>query len=262
MIATKVLKVDSNVGSLPFLADPSKWAHQNLQKLLSPTDFHKVIGLLNTGAGVYDVAGGSGHVSMALGLLGVSSTVVDPREKAGKLPKKDRKVFQKTLKRKFVSEFAPSMEGSVAGICQSASSETNLFPMSYCQPVAVPFETLRAWFGVPPEGVDTSYRHPDQSNISVLDDDRIRTCSAIVALHPDEATDAIVDTAVRLRIPFVVVPCCVFNRLFPHRRMPNQPDTPVSTHQDLLEYLQYKDASIKKAVLPFEGSNTILWSHF
>jgi hypothetical protein len=197
---------------------------------------------------------------MALGLLGVSSTVVDPREKAGKLPKKDRKVFQKTLKRKLATELAPSNEG--AGTSQMVSSDTNLSPTMYCQPVAVQFETLRAWFGMPPDGVDTSYRHPDQTKVSVLDDDRIRSCSAIIALHPDEATDAIVDTAVRLRIPFVIVPCCVFNRLFPHRRMPNQPDTPVSTHHDLLEYLQHKDASIKKTTLPFEGSNTVLWSHF
>ena len=251
LIAKKIMKIKDGDNCTPFLSDPSKWAHQNLQEIISPQEFHKVIELLNAGSGVYDVAGGSGHVSMALGLLGVSSTVVDPREKAGKLPKKDRKMFQKTLKRKLPPE-----------LDQSTNSDVNSSPVMYCQPLTVQFETLRAWFGMPPDGVDTSYRHPDQTNIPVLDDDRIKTCSAIVALHPDEATDAIVETAVRLRIPFVIVPCCVFNRLFRHRRMPNQPDTPVSTHQDLLEYLQGKDGTIRKTTLPFEGSNTILWSHF
>ena len=48
----------------------------------------------------------------------------------------------------------------------------------------------------------------------------LRGCAAIVALHPDEATDAVVDWAVRHRRPFAVVPCCVFSRLFPHRRIP------------------------------------------
>lgn len=261
-VAKKIMHVEDAENAIPYITDPTKWASQNLQEIISPHDFREVVGILNAGSGVYDVAGGSGHVSMALGLLGVSSTVVDPREKAGKLPKRDRKLFQKSLKRKLPIELDESTVDTVTGTSNKTTSDTTLSPVIYCQPVAVQFETLRAWFGMPPDGVDTSYRHPDQTTISVLDDDRIRSCSAIVALHPDEATDAIVDTAVRLRIPFVIVPCCVFNRLFQNRRMPNQPDIPVSTHQDLLEYLQHKDASIQRATLPFEGSNTILWSHF
>ena len=248
--------------SNPYRADPSKWAEQNLQEFISPHDFRTIIEMLNIGSGVYDVAGGSGHVSMALGSMGVSSTVVDPREKAGKLPKRDRKLFQKTLKRKLSTDATPSMDKTTTETFRNEHMDVKLPPGMYCQPVAVPFETLRAWFGTPPDGVDTNFRHPDQTAVSVVDDDRIKSCSAIVALHPDEATDAIVDTAVRFRIPFVIVPCCVFNRLFQHRRMPHQPNTPVSSYQDLLEYLQHKHTSIQKATLPFVGSNTILWSHF
>ena len=38
-----------------------------------------------------------------------------------------------------------------------------------------------------------------------------RLCSAaLVALHPDEATEAVVDAALALRKPFLVVPCCAF----------------------------------------------------
>jgi len=40
----------------------------------------------------------------------------------------------------------------------------------------------------------------------------------VVGLHPDEATEAIVDGALRHRRPFAVVPCCVFAKLFPNRR--------------------------------------------
>ena len=44
-------------------------------------------------------------------------------------------------------------------------------------------------------------------------------CDVVVGLHPDEATDAIVDAALAARKPFAVVPCCVFPSAFPHRRL-------------------------------------------
>jgi hypothetical protein len=37
------------------------------------------------------------------------------------------------------------------------------------------------------------------------EDELLANCTAIVALHPDEATGIIVETAVKHRIPFVVV---------------------------------------------------------
>ncbi|KAL7560445.1 hypothetical protein ACA910_020492 [Epithemia clementina (nom. ined.)] len=100
--------------------------------------------------------------------------------------------------------------------------------------------------------------------------------SALVALHPDEATDAVVDLAVAYRIPFVVVPCCIYSRLFPHRRRPTHSnknkeggddsiqdgDGSVCSLPDLLDYLQAKDPSIQRATLPFEGANNVLWSTF
>jgi hypothetical protein len=248
-------------------SDSSTWAQQDILKEGSQTWIKGAVAMLNQGAGVFDVAGGSGHVSMALGMIGVRSTVVDPRENVGKLPKRDRKIFQRAMKRKLPSLSQPTELQATAEGTPRVDGATNengaaFEHLLYCQPVAVPFDSLRAWFGAPPVGVDESFRHPDQETVSVVGSDRISTCSAIVALHPDEATDAIVDTAVRLRVPFVIVPCCVFNRLFPSRRKPTKPDEPVSTYQDLLEYLMAKDESIQKTTLPFEGANTILWSYF
>jgi hypothetical protein len=46
----------------------------------------------------------------------------------------------------------------------------------------------------------------------------LRTCSAVVGLHSDHATEWIVDFALKFRIPFAVVPCCVCPTLFPERR--------------------------------------------
>ena len=36
----------------------------------------------------------------------------------------------------------------------------------------------------------------------------------LVGLHPDQATEAIVDAALARNLPFAVVPCCVFPGLF------------------------------------------------
>ena len=38
----------------------------------------------------------------------------------------------------------------------------------------------------------------------------LHRCSAIVGLHPDQATEAIVDVALATRTPFAVLPCCLF----------------------------------------------------
>lgn len=264
-------------------SDPSQWSQQ-YDKLIeqqhsssppSPSLLQQARDYLNRardnggseGGGVLDVAGGSGHVSMALSLLGVRCTVVDPRENVGRLPKRDRKVYHRALKQR--QQQSDESRDSPASMNTDALPETKANEI-YCQPVGsapstttiIPFRKLRAWFGTPPDGIDTSFRHPDQDNLAAMvDDATLSRCTAIVALHPDEATDAIVDATVRWRIPFMIVPCCVFHRLFSHRRMP-QTGEPVSTYQDLLEYLMAKDKSIQKTVLPFEGANTILWSCF
>jgi hypothetical protein len=46
-----------------------------------------------------------------------------------------------------------------------------------------------------------------------------------------------VDGALRHRRPFAVVPCCVFAKLFPERRMPRT-GLSVSSYADFLDYLQ------------------------
>ncbi|KAF1772834.1 Nucleic acid-binding, OB-fold [Phytophthora cactorum] len=52
-------------------------------------------------------------------------------------------------------------------------------------------------------------------------------CSVFVGMHPDEATEAIVDAALKLGKPFAIVPCCVMSRVFPDRQC--QDGTPVDT---------------------------------
>ena len=102
------------------------------------------------------------------------------------------------------------------------------------------------------------------------DDHLLSDCSAIVALHPDEATGSIVETAVEHEIPFLAVPCCVFSRLFPERLTPTIDDSgseghaqaAVSTYYDLVDWLVAKHPAIKVTRLPFEGSNIAVWATF
>ena len=47
----------------------------------------------------------------------------------------------------------------------------------------------------------------------------VRNASCIVGIHPDQATEAILQLSLRLNKPFAVVPCCVYSNMFPDRRM-------------------------------------------
>jgi len=258
---------------------------------------------LNTGTGVMDVAGGSGFVSLALALKGIKSTVIDPRENIGRLPGRHRKYLRKIIK-------TDAEKVNQERKRKSDGGKNRIEKMIILPPPPVQFSSLRAWFATRPDGVDVSFRegcsttnnssitnnilvdelsgngmaglHEGQNKKEVIPlcticspDKLLPSCTAIVALHPDEATGDIVDFAVKYRIPFVVVPCCVFSRLFPNRLKPlpkneNQIciDTQrnvrevVSTYDDLIEYLVDKDETIKVIKLDFDGANLCLWSTF
>jgi hypothetical protein len=47
----------------------------------------------------------------------------------------------------------------------------------------------------------------------------LRGASLLVGMHPDQATEFIVSCALALHKPWAVVPCCVFGREFPTRRL-------------------------------------------
>lgn len=82
-------------------------------------------------------------------------------------------------------------------------------------------------------------------------------CSLLVGMHPDEATEAIVDTALAHRKPFAVVPCCVMSRQFPNRKCAD--GTSVATYETFVTYLREKHAGVQTAFLPFAGRNQVLY---
>jgi len=85
----------------------------------------------------------------------------------------------------------------------------------------------------------------------------VDSCLAIVGLHPDEATEPIVDLALSRGVPFAVIPCCVYPTLNPQRR--SLCGAGVKKHGAFIEYLAEKDPRIRIATLPFVGRNTVLF---
>ena len=84
-----------------------------------------------------------------------------------------------------------------------------------------------------------------------------RACSRSAACEFEaavQATDSIVEFAVQYDKAFAVVPCCVFPRLFKHRRLKDS--VPVVVHAELVEYLrQLGGQSCQVDHLTFEGMN-------
>ena len=62
-----------------------------------------------------------------------------------------------------------------------------------------------------------------------------------MGLHPDEATDSIVDMSLKYRKPFAVVPCCVFPTKFSFRKLENGEE--VRLREQLCQYLVEKGKS-------------------
>ncbi|PSC69351.1 zinc finger domain containing [Micractinium conductrix] len=85
---------------------------------------------------------------------------------------------------------------------------------------------------------------------------RFTQCSLVCGMHPDGATEFIVDLALALDKPFVVVPCCVFGHEFPRRQLGG---AAVTQYEQYLAFLQAKHPSIRVATLPFAGRNTVLY---
>jgi len=82
--------------------------------------------------------------------------------------------------------------------------------------------------------------------------------SLIVGMHPDGATEGILDAAQAAGIPFACVPCCVFPGLRPRRMADGRS---VRTREEFCSYLVEKCGhKARLGHLPFEGANTVVWS--
>ena len=194
---------------------------------------------LSQGSGVLDVAGGRGDVSFELHTKrGITCTLVEPR------PRKLNKAQHKWLKTRnnnaqralFEDGVLEDVWGYDMGLVEplSAAEET--------QPIFQLCQQVRDMFT------------PDNWH-------KFADCSVVLGMHPDEATESIVDFAKKFGKPFAVVPCCVFPALFPDRHELTRDDTrvPVTERRQLVRWLANKTKG-EVAHLGFEGANAVVYS--
>jgi len=75
-------------------------------------------------------------------------------------------------------------------------------------------------------------------------------------MHPDEATDAIIDLAMQNNKPWMVCPCCVFPKTF-KRTLPS--GKAVRKYGELCEYIKNMSDDVQEATLDFEGRNKVFY---
>ena len=90
--------------------------------------------------------------------------------------------------------------------------------------------------------------------------DLMKNCSVIIGMHPDYATEFIIDFALKYDKPFAVLPCCVFPKSFPHRKLKN--GKKVTQYDDFCNYLTEKHEKIKQFTLTLMGgkNKVIYWT--
>ena len=81
----------------------------------------------------------------------------------------------------------------------------------------------------------------------------------MVGLHPDLATDHIVEIGLDLGIPWAIVPCCVFPNFCHYRTL--AAGKPVRSYEDLCQWLRERDPLIRETILPFRGRNRVFYWH-
>ncbi|KAI8143607.1 hypothetical protein BJV82DRAFT_514989 [Fennellomyces sp. T-0311] len=186
---------------------------------------HETFGdILKGGMGVLDVAGGKGDVSMFLShAFDIPTTVVEPeiRKRPNHWYVRLRRLTCRMVRNEDPYSNEPMIE-------------------------KWPYETEPTYIG------------------TLLDDaflvehaDLMAKTGLIVGMHADQATEPIVDVALKSNKPFAVIPCCVFGHENRERRLANGGQ--VVTTEEFIQYLSEKDSRIQKSYLGFEGKNVVLY---
>ena len=250
--------------------------------------------LLKQGTGILDIAGGQGELSFELvNLNSIQSTIIDPRglsDFSRLIKKLEKGFFHKNQCLNKLNETAeenkaithpdhiklfwgPILWESV-GIaaedpCDIANyneayeqfrtkrESINFDKDEYLNQLYQEVDLIlkRENFQEVPSATnnDTEEKYKQAEEIEYL----LRNCSCIIGLHPDHATEAIVDFAIKLNKPFAIIPCCTCSKQFPNRLRPNKEK--VKNYEGLIEHLLLKHEEIKIAHLEFEGKNKILY---
>ncbi|KAF9087082.1 hypothetical protein BGX23_008384 [Mortierella sp. AD031] len=241
---------------------------------------------LNSGSGVLDIAGGRGDLSWELQTRqGIRSTVVEPR------PGKGMRKWQRKWLDKFKANNCSSDAGSEVSRIQDkadigTASTTTTDATEEQEPDAD--KDLDGLADFIPTVKTQPLQATEPSRIQAMLDDQfltthhdlVGTASIMIGLHPDQATEPIVRASLKAGKPFAIIPCCVFGRDNPHRRLPKVlgagPDMPldsgrgaeeeedastrpVTSYDDFVTWLTILHPDIKTTWLNFEGMNRVLY---
>ena len=94
----------------------------------------------------------------------------------------------------------------------------------------------------------TGKRHGIERRQARVEDVDLQVFDLIVALHPDEATEPVIRTAIASCIAFAVVPCCVFPL-----------DGISRSQEEWICYLEHLAPGIERGSLLIAGANSVLW---
>lgn len=207
----------------------------------------------------------------------------------------------------YIPASVPTSKCFAASSTTRAAASTHLIKWGYhvfeaTLPTSVPFcfpDTLSAFedggTSVLKRTMGCSFSEPSDSE-ALYFLQTLQNCSVLIGLHSDQATEPIVDFALRYNKPFAVVPCCVFPNLR-KRELSRQEfcsvleccafvshlccatsvcekhshqhecigdpisvvKTEVRTHEQFCDYLARKDPRIRTELIDFEGRNTVLY---
>ena len=174
---------------------------------------------------VLDIAGGNGDVARSLARQGVNVVTVDPRS-----PKKVK------LKR--------NQTGTAMIHTRFVTGETQSLPSPL---------------------VDSHGSHThivtkfDDQFIKRYGEDLLSKVKLVIGFHPDEATEPTVNFSIKTSTPCCIVPCCVFGKLFPDRRLNGRE---VTSFDDFVLYLKEKfrvdGKEVRTSFLEYLGANLVL----
>jgi len=193
---------------------------------------------------ILDVAGGSGTLSwLLLNVDGYDAVVVDPR------PCTNHKSLERSV-RYLKDHPAVTKERSVRGapthqplaclvdgIVESEMRSPVHLRVAVDEGMVDAVGDLSTWMRYWEEtGCSSS---SSRARTAAEAYELITTASLIVGFHPDQATEACIDLAKKLKVPFAVCPCCVFPSEFSWRRL-KKDGRAVKKYWDLVDYLKEK----------------------